>query len=53
MASVKDRPVPMHPLIKNAIGQVFPEFFLNHKTDTREEMKEEVREKPKKKRDDD
>jgi hypothetical protein len=53
MDSVKDKPVEIvHPLIKNAIGMVFPEA-VDHKTDTRSEDQQEARQKEKKRRDDD
>lgn len=52
MGSLKDMPVVItHPLIKNAIGSVFPEF-TDHTTDSRAEDHQEGRQKEKKRRDD-
>ena len=52
MGSLKEFPVITHPIIKNAIGQFFPEF-TDQTTDTREEDEQEGRQKEKKKHDED
>ena len=50
MASVKDRPVRMHPMFQNIFDKHFP-IMQVPKTDTREEDKQEGRQKEKKVRD--
>lgn len=51
MGSKADMPVRMHPLLNNIFNKHFP-ILKTPKTDTREEDKQEGRQKPKKRMDD-